>query len=94
MIPAASRISPALASFFSWSAFRLSAYDYYYGEGSALSALMNSNEWVAKLVRNLSTIKDENNGKARKYASLKQYYEKGYFNEAAYAYLLDYFGVA
>ena len=72
----------------------LSAYDYYYGEGSALSALMNSNEWVAKLVRNLSTIKDENNGKARKYASLKQYYEKGYFNEAAYAYLLDYFGVA
>lgn len=72
----------------------LSAYDYYYGEGSALSALMNSNEWVAKLVRNLSTIKDENNGKARRYASLKQYYEKGYFNEAAYAYLLDYFGVA
>lgn len=72
----------------------LSAYDYYYGEGSALSALMNSNEWVAQLVRNLSTIKDENNGKARKYASLKQYYEKGYFNEAAYAYLLDYFGVA
>lgn len=72
----------------------LSAYDYYYGDGSALQALRTNNEWVDNLVRNLSTIDDAENGKARKYASLKQYYEKGYFNDAVYAYLLDYFGVA
>ena len=72
----------------------LSAYDYYYGEGSALTAIRNQSEWVDNMIQNLSTIKDDENGNSRRYATLKQYREKGYFNDAVYAYLLDYFGVA
>lgn len=71
----------------------LSDYDTHFGDGAFLQYLLTADDAVSQLIRNLRTIKDEDNGKARKYASLKQYYDKGYYNEAVYAYLLDYFNV-
>lgn len=67
----------------------LSAYDDYYGDGAFLSYLKGTNSYVSNMINNISGLSD-----ARKLASIKEYYDAGYYNSSVYSYLLDYFGLA
>lgn len=67
----------------------LSAYDDYYGDGAFLSYLKGTNSQVSNMINNISGLSD-----ARKLASIKEYYDAGYYNSSVYSYLLDYFGLA
>lgn len=67
----------------------LSSYDEYYGDGAFLSYLKGTDSYVSNMLNNISSLSD-----ARKLASIKQYYDKGYYNSSVYAYLLDYYGLA
>lgn len=69
----------------------LSDYETHYGEGAFYQYLKGMDEDLAWRLGNLESITD--NREARIDAALRDYYGRGYFNDAVYAYLLDYFKV-
>lgn len=69
----------------------LSDYETHYGEGAFYQYLKGMDADLAWRLGNLESITD--NREARIDAALRDYYGRGYFNDAVYAYLLDYFKV-
>ena len=66
----------------------ISGYESQNGSGSFARKLASEDPYVSRLMGNLATMPGDSN-KLRRYASIKEYYELGYINDAEAAYLLD-----